>query len=115
MVNGPVFQAKTADKFLGNLKMLAGTTDALQGTKTVMSTVLRGVSSALETVGIESPKLQSLGGAPNVDPLGETYYSVTPFRYGDHIAKFAVVPVSEDLKSLTKKEIDATDRPDAIR
>ena len=115
MVNGPVFQAKTADKFLGNLKMLAGTTDKMEGTKTVMSAVLRGVSGALETVGIESPKLQSLGGAPNVDPLGETYYSVTPFRYGDYIAKFAVVPVSGDLKALTKKRIDATDRPDAIR
>lgn len=56
-----------------------------------------------------------MGGAPNVDPLGETYYSVTPFRYGDYIAKFAVVPVSDDLTSITKKEIDATDRPDAIR
>ncbi len=115
MVNGPVFQAKTADKFLGSLKKLAGTTDKVEGTKTVMSTVMRGVSSALETVGIESPAIQSMGGAPNVDPLGETYYSVTPFRYGDYIAKFAVVPVSDDLTSITKKEIDATDRPDAIR
>lgn len=115
MVNGPVFQAKTADKFLGNLKLLAGTTDKLEGTKTVMSTVLRGVGSALHAVGIESPKLQSLGGAPNVDPLGETYYSVTPFRYGDYVAKFAVVPVSSDLMSRTGAEIDATDRPDAIR
>ena len=115
MVNGPVFPAKTADKFLGNLKMLAGTTDKLKGTKEVMSTVLRGVSKALETVGVSSPKLQSLGGAPNVDPLGETYYSVTPFRYGDYIAKFAVVPVSADLKALEKTEIDAGENPDAIR
>ncbi len=75
-------------------------------------TVLRGVSGALRTVGIGSPKLQSLGGQPSVGPLGETYYSVTPFRYGDYIAKFAIVPVSS---ALTKKEIDATDRPDAIR
>ena len=115
LVNGPVFQAKTADKFLGSLKKLAGTTDKMEGTKTVMSTVMRGVSSALETVGIESPTIQSMGGAPNVDPLGETYYSVTPFRYGDYIAKFAVVPVSDDLTSITKKEIDAPNRPDAIR
>ena len=115
MVNGPVFQAKTSDKFLGNLKMLAGTTDKLEGTKTVMSSLLRGVSGALKTVGIESPKLQSLGGAPNVDPLGETYYSVTPFRYGDYVAKFAVVPVSPDLAARTKREIDASVGPDAIR
>ncbi len=115
MVNAPVFHTKTADKFLGNLKMLAGTADRLEGTKTVVSTVLRGVSSALQAVGIESPKLQSLGGAPNVDPLGQSYYSVTPFRYGDYIAKFAVVPVSPGLQALTKKEVDAADRPDAIR
>ncbi len=115
MVNGPVFQVPTADKFLANLKKLAGTTDKMEGTKTVMSTVMRGVNTALEAAGIESPTVQSMGGAPNVDPLGETYYSVTPFRFGDYIAKFAVVPVSPDLTQLTEREIDATDRPDAIR
>ncbi len=115
MVNGPVFQAKTADKFLGNLKMLAGTTDKLEGTKKTMSTVLRGINTALEAIGIESPKVQSLGGAPNVDPLGETYYSVTPFRYGDYIAKFSVAPVPSDLRSREKQEIDTSDNPDALR
>ncbi|KAB0677554.1 catalase family protein [Aureimonas leprariae] len=115
LVNGPVFQTKTAKQFLGNLKMLAGTTDKLEGTKKAMSSVLRGVSTALSAVGVESPKLQSLGGAPNADPLGETYYSVTPFRYGDFIAKFSIVPVSPDLTALTGAEIDASDRPDAIR
>ena len=115
MVNGPVFQAKTTDQFLSNLKLLAGTTDKLEGTKKAMSAVLRGVNTALEAVGVESPKVQSLGGAPNVDPLGETYYSVTPFRYGDYIAKFALVPVSPDLKAVEKTVIDASDDPDAIR
>jgi hypothetical protein len=96
MVNGPVFQNKTADQFLGNLKLLAGTTDKLEGTKEAMSKVLRGVNTVLSAVGIESPKVQTLGGAPNSDPLGETYFSVTPFRYGDYIAKFAVFPVSKE-------------------
>ena len=115
MVNGPVFPAKTAEKFLGNLKLLAGTTDRLEGTKKVVSTVLRGVVSALEAVGIDSPALQSLGGGPNIDPLGETYYSVTPFRYGDYVAKFAVFPVSPGLTALTKKKIDGWEAPDIIR
>ena len=115
MVNGPVFQAKTAETFLGSLKKLAGTTDRMEGVKTAMSAVLRGVNSALETVGVQSPAIQSMGGAPNVDPLGETYYSVTPFRYGDHVAKFSVVPVSADLTSRTKKEIDGSADPDMIR
>ena len=101
MVNGPVFQAKT--------------TDRAECAKRVMSSVLRGVNTALGAVGIESSVVQTLGGAPNVDPLGETYYSVTPFRYGDYIAKFSVAPVSPALRQLTGKTIDASGQPDAIR
>lgn len=115
MVNGEVFQAKTADKFLGNLKLLAKTTDRIEGTKQVASAFLRGVNSALTAVGIESPAINSLGGAPNVDPLGETYYSTTPFRYGNYIAKFSIAPLAPALTARTGKIIDATDRPDAIR
>ena len=115
LVNGKVFQAKTASEFGKSLKLLAKTTDRMEGTKTVLSSVLRGVNSALQAIGVESSTLGSLGGAPNVDPLGETYYSVTPFRYGDFIAKFSVAPVSPALKAVTGKIIDATDRPDAIR
>ena len=115
MVNGKVFQAKTAEDFLSSLKMLAKTTDRMEGTKKVASAVFRGVNSALQTVGIQSTTLGSLGGAPNVDPLGETYYSLTPFRYGDYIAKFSVEPVSPSLTELTGNKIDASGRPDAIR
>ncbi|GJE36759.1 catalase family protein [Methylobacterium persicinum] len=115
MVNGPVFQAPDAGKFLGSLKLLAGTTDRAEGLKVFGSTVLRGVNKALQAVGIESPTIASLGGAPNVDPLGETYYSVTPFRYGDYIAKFSLAPVSPGLTALTGTEIDASGRPNAIR
>jgi hypothetical protein len=115
MVNGTVFQAPSADKFLGSLKLLAGTTDRAEGLKVAASTVLRGVNKALQAVGVESTTIASLGGAPNVDPLGETYYSVTPFRYGDYIAKFSVAPVAPGLTALTGTEIDASGRPDAIR
>lgn len=115
MVNGTVFQAKTADKFLGNLKMLAATTDRIEGTKKVASAVLRGVTSALGAVGIESPALNSLGGAPNVEPLGETYYSTTPFRYGDHVAKFSVKPVAPAMTALTGETIAVDGRDNAIR
>lgn len=114
-VNGPVFQTKTSALFLGNLKMLAKTTDVADGGKAALSTVLRGLNKALTAVGIESPKLNSLSGAPNVDPLGQTYFSVTPFRYGDYMAKFRVRPVSLALTSLETHEIDASKNPDAIR
>ncbi|TXM97262.1 catalase family protein [Methylobacterium sp. WL103] len=114
-VNGKVFQAPNAEKFLGSLKLLAGTTDRAEGLKVAASTVLRGVNKALHAVGIDSTTVGALGGAPNVDPLGETYYSVTPFRYGDHVAKFSIAPVAPALTALTGTEIDASGRPNAIR
>ncbi|GAA0674355.1 hypothetical protein FHT00_001388 [Sphingomonas insulae] len=80
-----------------------------------MSAVLRGVHTALEAVGTASSKVDTLGGAPNVDPLGETYYSVTPFRFGDHIAKFRIVPVAPALTALTGRIIEVRGRDDAIR
>ncbi len=115
MVNGPVFLKKTADKFLTSLKLLAKTTDRVEGAKKALSAVLRGVNAALGAVGIKSATIQNLGGAPNVDPLGETYFSVTPFRYGDYIAKFSLAPVAPSLTALTGSKIDASGRPNAIR
>lgn len=44
MVNGPVFQAPNAETFLGSLKLLAKTTDRIEGVKVAASTVLRGVN-----------------------------------------------------------------------
>ena len=115
MVNGPVFQAPNAEKFLGNLKLLAKTTDRMEGTKEVLSSVLQTVKKGLEAVGISSRAVQSLGGAPNVDPLGETYFSVTPFRYGDYVAKFRLKPVSVGLTELMGREIDTSVSENAIR
>jgi catalase len=115
MVNGPVFLAPTADKFLSNLKLLAKTTDRAEGAKEVLSSVLQVANKALTAIGLESPKIQSLAGAPNVDPLGETYFSVTPFRYGDYVAKFSVAPVGSEIVQLKGREIDASGNDDAIR
>ncbi|MES2338518.1 MAG: catalase family protein [Pseudomonadota bacterium] len=115
MVNGTVFQAKTAEKFAGNLKLLAATTDKAEGSKKVLSAVLRGVNTALTAVGIESATISTLGGAPNVEPLGETYFSATAFRYGDYIAKFSLAPIAPAMIALTGETIDPDGDHDAIR
>ena len=116
MINGEVFVAPPAAKFLGNLKMLAKTTDRLEGTKKVVSAALRSVRHVFEAVGAEAPAaVNALGGAPNAEPLGETYYSVTAFRYGDHIAKFSLKPAAPPMTALTGQIIQIEGREDAIR
>lgn len=115
MVNGPAFSAPDAKAFSKNLKLLAKTTDRFEGVKKAMSATFRVVESALEAVGGQSATLQTLGGAKPVHPLGETYYSQTPFRHGDYIAKVALFPVSTGLTRLTGETVDITSRPDALR
>jgi hypothetical protein len=115
MVNGPAFAAPDGKHFLSSLKPLAGTTDKGEGAKKALSAVLQATDKVLSTVGIESAKVRMMGGAPNVHPLGETYYSQTPFLYGANVAKFQIVPVSPGLTELTGHLVNAHDRPDALR
>jgi len=115
MVNAPAFAAPDAKAFLGSLKQLAATTDKAEWAKKLLSATLRGVESALEAVGGKSAMISTMGGAPLTHPLGDSYYSQTPFRYGEHIAKFALVPVSPNLTALTGDKVETSDRPDALR
>ena len=114
-VNGPAFAAPTPKAFLANLKMLAKTTDAGEGLKKALSATLQVVDAALETVGVQSPTIQTLGGAPNTHPLGETYYTQVPFRHGDYVAKLALAPVSPNMTALTGDKVETSGRPDALR
>lgn len=117
MVNGPAFNAPDAKHFLSSLKQLAATTDKAEGGKRVLSAVLRGVTAALGAVGIESPKLVSMGGHQQTQPLGETFFTQVPQRYGDFIAKLSLAPISPSLTSLTDQPLpdDLADDPDGLR
>ena len=115
LVNGPVFGAPDTKKFLGNLSMLAKTTDKIEGVKKTLSAVLQPIEAGLEAIGMPSPTIQQLGGAAPVHPLGETYYSQTAYRFGDYIVKFGIFPVSDGLTKLTGSHVHTSGRPDALR
>ncbi|MFI5387972.1 MAG: catalase family protein, partial [Fimbriimonadales bacterium] len=115
LVNGPAFASPTPKAFLANLKMLAKTTDVGESLKKGLSATMQTLDAALETVGIQSPTIQTLGGAPNTHPLGETYYTQVPLRHGGYIAKLSVAPVSTNLTELAGSKVDTSSRPDALR
>jgi hypothetical protein len=115
MQNAPAFTAPTPKAFLKTLKLLAKTTDKGPGMKKAFSAVLRGVESAVEALGSESPTLKSLGGHPTTHILGETFYSVVPILYGPYYAKLSVAPISSSLTALTDLKLDFGDNPDALR
>ena len=115
LVNGPAFSAPTAEAFLGSLKTLAKTTDKAEGLKKVASAIARGTEAVLEAFGHKSPTLLTMGGQPQTHILGETFYSQTPFLYGDYIAKIAVAPISSRLTALTGQKLDMSGKPNALR
>ena len=115
LVNAPAFAARDARAFLGSLKQLAATTDKAEWGKKLLSSALRGVETVIEAAGGKSAMISTMGGAPITHPLGDTYYSQVPFRYGDYIAKFSLVPVSPNLTRLTGDRINTRGRPDALR
>ena len=115
LASDPAFAAPDAKKFLGSLKQLVATTDKADWAKKALSATFRGIEDALEAVGGQSAMQKSMGGVPITHPLGDSYFSQTAFRFGDYIAKFALVPVSDNLTQLTGDRVDVTDRPDALR
>ena len=113
--DSPAFSAPTAKKFLANLKPLAASTDVAEGAKKALSATLRVAERVVEAFGGQSSTLISMGGHPMTHVLGASFYSGAALRHGRHVAKYAVVPVSMKLKSLTGQEVDLDDRPDGLR
>ncbi|MGY2048069.1 catalase family protein [Methylobacterium sp. JK268] len=115
LANAPAFVAPDAAAFLKSLKLLAATTDTPQIFKKAFSATLRGVETVLEALGSKSPTIIALGGHPETHILGETFYSQVPLRWGDHVAKVALVPVSDALRALTGAALNVNGKPDGLR
>ena len=88
--------------FKPNAKIAARLPEAVKG---AVSDVARGAHAALAVVGMEVANLDFFG-HPKKHPLEEPYYSQTPYRYGDYIAKIGVVPASTALKALEGRDYD---------
>jgi hypothetical protein len=115
LVNGPAFLAPTAKKFLGSLKLLASTTDKIPRLKRAFSAILRGTEKVVEAVGGESGTLKGLGGHPETNLLGETFFSQVPFLYGPYMAKWSVAPITPTLRALKDAPVDLSGKPDGLR
>ena len=115
LVNGPAFNKPDATSFAASLRLLAATTDRAEGTKEVLSAVLRGLEKVVEAVGGQSATLTALGGHPETNPLGEIYYSQVPVLFGEYFGKICVRPLSPSLQALHKAPVDLKNRPDGLR
>jgi catalase len=112
-VNAKSFPVPDPAGFLEQIKLLDKTLELPETVKQAVSTVTRGVNALFSAVGIHNATLDSLG-HPYTHILGETYSTIAPLRFGDYIAKIAIVPGSENLKALAGKHVDAGDGYNAL-
>lgn len=116
LVNGKVFNAPNGKVFAANLKLLAATTDKIEGVKKVVSAALRGIDQVIRsTTGEGNPTVEALGGQPETHILGDSFFSQGALRYGDYIAKVAIMPRSPELRSLTDQSLNLNKDPVALR
>ena len=104
MVNSKVFTAPDAKGFLKGLKVLDEHVDDSEATKQAVSSAAQVAEEALEAVGQKSGALLGFGHPPT-NPLGETFSTVVPLRYGQYFGKLALVPMSDGLTALTGKHL----------
>lgn len=95
LVDGPAFGVAHAREFEKQFAMVAKTTERATWLKSVLSGFLRAVETVVEASGHESVNLANLGGKRATHPFADAYYSVTPFLYGQNVAKFSLAPITQ--------------------
>lgn len=109
-----VFPSPGPKTFHMTIKQLEMVTPAPEALKSAVSFGSRGINAIFKAFGSNSPNMDFFGHTPQ-HPLSESYYSQTPFRYGDYVAKFALVPISPELQNEAGDKLDVSGDPDALR
>jgi hypothetical protein len=97
--------AANADAFLKNVRLIAEHVDDSEALKQIVSSAAQTAEEALEAVGQGSALIKGFGHPPT-HPLGETYHSAAPLRFGDYFGKLRLAPVSDNLLALRGKHIE---------
>ena len=114
-VNGPNFGQKDAAGFMKGQKPIQLTVNAPEEIKVAASLGARVADRLTGGKGKLSPMLRKLGGHPYTHPLGETFYTQLPHRWGDYVGKLSLAPVSAHLRRLKGQPIKVLGETDALR
>ncbi|MDQ2801259.1 MAG: catalase family protein [Pseudomonadota bacterium] len=111
---GNRFAAANAKAFLMTHLGLEHGPQMPEAVKATVSKASRFANKALQALGGDSANLDFFG-HPRIHPLAEAYYTQAPIRYGDYIAKLAVVPLAPAQTALRDAVLDTARDRDAMR
>ena len=102
--NGSTFAANS-NEFLKAIRLRAKHANDSEALKQAVSSAAQAAEQTLELVGQKSAFLKGIG-HPQTHPLGETYHTAAPLRFGDYLGKMQLVPISNNLIVLRGKHVD---------
>ena len=111
---GTTFPSGTAKGFLKDGAAIGQAVGAPEGFKSAVSATARGFNQALHAFGGESSKADFFG-HPFSHPLSEGYFSQAPVRFGDYVAKLAIIPVAPEQLALADWRLDPHKDEDGFR
>ena len=111
---GVAFPQASAATFLTAIKGIQKGTGLPEGLKQAVSAISRVTNAAVNALGGDSATFGFFGHTKR-NPLADAYFSQAALRYGDHIAKMGVFPVSPELVSIIDETLDTGADPDAFR
>ncbi len=111
---GNRFAAANAKEFLATHLLLEHAPQIPEGAKETVSKTSFAANKALHAVGGDSAHLDFVG-HPRIHPLAEAYFTQAPIRYGNYLAKLAVIPVTPAQIALEKDVLDTADDENALR
>lgn len=114
LATGPTFPSGTAKGFLRDGSMIGKSAGLPEGAKSAVSSMARNLNKLLNTVGKPSA-LADFFGQPFSHPLGDSYFSQAPVRYGDYVAKLAAFPASFYQDALRDWQLDPHEDEDGFR
>lgn len=114
LASGPTFSSGTAHGFLRDGSVIGKSAALPELAKSAVSSMARNLNKVLGAVGAPSP-MADFFGHPYSHPLGDSYFSQAPMRWGDYVAKVAAFPASVYQNSLRDWQLDPHADEDGFR
>ena len=114
LATGPTFPSGTAAGFLRDGTVIGKSAGLPEGAKSAVSSLARNLNKLLDTFGTSSA-MADFFGHPFSHPLGDSYFSQAPMRWGDYVAKVAAFPASAEQDALRDWQLDPHQDEDGFR
>ena len=114
LATGPTFPSGTAKGFLRDGTVIGKATGLPEVAKSAVSSLARNLNKVLTKVATPSA-MADFFGHPFSHPLGDSYFSQAPIRWGDYVAKIAAFPASTYQDGLRDWRLDPHQDEDGFR